>query len=119
MSDRNRDSRSDRSNIKVYLIGGGIASLAAAAFLIRDGHVPGQNITILEELDRLGGSLDGAGSPDTGYVLRGGRWSNCIRPAITLDCSSARSGSCVIPHFTAAREWFSYTWTGMAKASAS
>lgn len=63
----------DRSSSKFYLVGGGIASLAAAAFLIRDGHVPGHNITIFEELDRLGGSLDGAGSPETGYILRGGR----------------------------------------------
>jgi oleate hydratase len=58
---------------KVYLVGGGIASLAAAAFLIRDGHVPGCDITIIEELDRLGGSLDGAGSCEMGYVARGGR----------------------------------------------
>ena len=63
----------DRSTAKVYLVGGGIASLAAAAFMIRDGDVLGRNITILEELDRLGGSLDGSGSPQTGYVLRGGR----------------------------------------------
>jgi myosin-crossreactive antigen len=52
----------DRGATKVYLVGGGIASLAAAAFMIRDGDVPGHNITILEELDRLGGGLDGAGS---------------------------------------------------------
>jgi oleate hydratase len=58
---------------QIYCIGGGIASLAAAAFLIRDGDVAGHTITILEELDRLGGSLDGAGTPETGYVLRGGR----------------------------------------------
>ncbi len=58
---------------KVYLVGGGITSLAAAAFLIRDANVPGHNITILEELDRLGGSLDGTGSPQEGYVLCGGR----------------------------------------------
>ena len=58
---------------KVYLVGGGIASLSAAAFLIRDADIPGHNITILEQLDRLGGSLDGAGSPQNGYVLRGGR----------------------------------------------
>ena len=58
---------------KAYLVGGGIASLAAAAFLIRDGRLPGSNITILEESDRFGGSLDGAGSPETGYVVRGGR----------------------------------------------
>jgi oleate hydratase len=61
------------SDTKTYLIGGGIASLAAAAFLIRDADIPGHNIVILEELDRLGGSLDGAGSPRDGYVLRGGR----------------------------------------------
>jgi oleate hydratase len=58
---------------KIYLVGGGIASLAAAAFLIRDGDVLGRNITILEELDKVGGSLDGAGSAQDGYVLRGGR----------------------------------------------
>ena len=32
---------------KTYLIGGGIASLAAAAFLIRDADIPGHNIVIL------------------------------------------------------------------------
>jgi oleate hydratase len=62
-----------KNGTHVYLVGGGIASLAAAVFLIRDGDIPGQNITILEQLDRLGGSLDGAGSPQSGYVLRGGR----------------------------------------------
>ena len=62
-----------RSATKAYLVGGGIASMAAAAFMIRDGDLLGHNITILEELDRLGGSLDGAGSPQDGYVLRGGR----------------------------------------------
>ncbi len=63
----------NRDDTKVYLVGGGVAALAAAVFLIRDGHVPGKNITILEALDRLGGSLDGAGSPEGGYVVRGGR----------------------------------------------
>lgn len=56
-----------------YLVGAGIASLAAAAFLIRDGDVPGHNITILEESERIGGSLDAAGSPTDGYTMRGGR----------------------------------------------
>ena len=56
-----------------YLVGGGIASLAAAAFLIRDGDVQGHTITIIEESSRIGGSLDAAGNADDGYVMRGGR----------------------------------------------
>jgi oleate hydratase len=56
-----------------YLVGGGIASLAAAAFLIRDGKIAGSNIVVLEQSDRLGGSLDGSGSAEQGYVIRGGR----------------------------------------------
>ncbi|MCW6512132.1 oleate hydratase [Lichenifustis flavocetrariae] len=62
-----------RRSIKAYLVGGGIASMAAAAFLIRDGDLLGHDITIFEETDKVGGSLDGAGSPKVGYVLRGGR----------------------------------------------
>jgi oleate hydratase len=58
---------------KAYLVGGGIGSLAAAAFMIRDGGVPGGNISILETLPVMGGSLDGAGDAKGGYSLRGGR----------------------------------------------
>jgi oleate hydratase len=54
-------------------VGGGIGSLAAAAFMIRDGGLPGENISILEALPVLGGSLDGAGDSAGGYSLRGGR----------------------------------------------
>jgi len=60
-------------NAIIYLVGAGIASLAAAAFLIRDGDVPGHNIMILEESAILGGSLDAAGTPADGYIMRGGR----------------------------------------------
>ncbi|HWJ19556.1 MAG TPA: oleate hydratase [Geobacterales bacterium] len=59
--------------MKAYLIGGGIGSLAAAAFMVRDGGVPGSAITIYEKLNILGGSLDGARLPDGAYVVRGGR----------------------------------------------
>jgi oleate hydratase len=60
-------------NAAIYLVGAGIASLAAAAFLIRDGDIPGQNIKILEESAKIGGSLDAAGTPEGGYTMRGGR----------------------------------------------
>jgi oleate hydratase len=59
---------------EVWLVGGGIASMAAAAFLIRDAGFPGSRIHILEQLGLEGGSLDGALSPvQSGYVTRGGR----------------------------------------------
>ena len=58
---------------KAYLIGGGIASLAAAAYLIRDGHMDGKNITLLEETHVFGGGMDGAGDAEHGYIIRGGR----------------------------------------------
>ncbi len=58
---------------RAYLVGGGIASLAAAAFLLRDGGFQGSDIEIFEEAPILGGSLDGSGSADLGYVIRGGR----------------------------------------------
>ncbi|WP_327358751.1 oleate hydratase [Streptomyces sp. NBC_01304] len=58
---------------KAYLVGSGIASLSAAAFLIREGGFAGSDIVILEEQDREGGSLDASGSPETGYTMRGGR----------------------------------------------
>jgi len=61
------------SKTKTYLVGGGIGSLAAAAFMIRDGNLPGGNISILEASPVMGGSLDAAGAPSIGYSLRGGR----------------------------------------------
>jgi oleate hydratase len=58
---------------KAYLIGGGIGSLSAAAFMIRDGAMAGKNISIFEAMPVMGGSLDGSGDPVKGYSLRGGR----------------------------------------------
>jgi len=61
------------TQVKAHLIGCGIGSLAAAAFMIRDGQVPGANITIYETMTLPGGSLDGARNAEQGYTLRGGR----------------------------------------------
>ncbi|MCL6459426.1 MAG: oleate hydratase, partial [Gorillibacterium sp.] len=61
---------------QVYFVGGGIASLAGAAFLVRDCDFPGENIHIIEEMKILGGSNDGAGNGELGYVVRGGRMLN-------------------------------------------
>ena len=56
-----------------WFVGSGLAGLAGAAFLIRDGGVAGEHITILEELHVPGGALDGLDVPEKGFVIRGGR----------------------------------------------
>jgi len=49
------------STRKAYFVGGGIGSLAGAAFLIRDGGMAGADISIFDAGSVMGGSLDGAG----------------------------------------------------------
>jgi oleate hydratase len=56
-----------------WFVGAGLASMSAAAFLIRDGQLAGQKITILERLKLPGGALDGIKEPGKGFVIRGGR----------------------------------------------
>lgn len=58
---------------QAYLVGSGLASLAAACFLVRDGQMPGKNIHILEAMDIAGGACDGIYDPSRGYIMRGGR----------------------------------------------
>jgi oleate hydratase len=75
--------------MKAYFIGGGVGSLAGAAFLVRDGGVAGDNITIYEGLPLLGGSLDGAQLPDGSYSLRGGRMLTTDHYECTWDLLSS------------------------------
>lgn len=63
-------------NNQVYFVGGGLASLAGAAYFIRDCGFEGKNIHILEGMHILGGSNDGAGDNVNGFVCRGGRMLN-------------------------------------------
>lgn len=56
-----------------YLVGAGLASLAAACFLVRDGQMKGEHIHILEEMDIAGGACDGINDPEKGFIIRGGR----------------------------------------------
>ncbi|TNG00164.1 MAG: oleate hydratase [Gammaproteobacteria bacterium] len=68
-----REKNSNPKDSKIYLVGSGIASLASSTYLIKDAGVPGENIRILEQDKVLGGALDGAGDPDNGFIIRGGR----------------------------------------------
>ncbi|MFD6217464.1 oleate hydratase, partial [Nocardia salmonicida] len=56
-----------------WFVGAGLASLSGAAFLIRDGQLAGDRITVLERLTLPGGALDGIKEPKKGFVIRGGR----------------------------------------------
>ena len=56
-----------------WFVGSGMAALAGAAFLIRDAHMQGNRITILEQQQLPGGALDGFDQPKKGFVIRGGR----------------------------------------------
>ena len=67
---RNLDDR------HAYFVGGGLGSLAGALYLIRDCGLKGEQIHIIEGLKILGGSNDGIGTPEYGFVCRGGRMLN-------------------------------------------
>jgi oleate hydratase len=79
--------------MKAYFIGSGIGSLAGAAFMIRDGGVPGSDITVFEKQLPFGGSLDGARLADGSYSLRGGRMLTTDHYECTWDLLSTIPGS--------------------------
>ena len=55
------------------IIGGGLAGLSAACFLVRDAQMPGENITVMEDMPVAGGACDGILNIDKGFIIRGGR----------------------------------------------
>ena len=75
--------------MKAYFIGGGIGSLAGAAFLVRDAQLPGRDIVIYEAQPLIGGSLDGAQLANGAYSLRGGRMLTTDHYECTWDLLSS------------------------------
>ncbi|RKK96016.1 hypothetical protein BFJ68_g14543 [Fusarium oxysporum] len=73
----------DAKGPHVWLVGGGIASIAAAVFLIEDAKVPGDHIHILEASAKAGGSMAKFSKPswDTGY-----RVSAIRKMSLTYHC---------------------------------
>src|SRR5262245_27025381 len=57
--------------MKAHIVGGGFGGLAAAAYLIRNAGVSGQDITIYEADEQMGGGFFLGGSPAAGYNLPG------------------------------------------------
>jgi len=77
---------------RAYLNGGGIGSLAAAAFMVRYGELARKRISILEANPVMGGSLDGSANAEMGYSMRGG--------ILTTDNDECTWGSVQVSAFT-------------------
>ncbi|HWL83859.1 MAG TPA: oleate hydratase [Roseomonas sp.] len=57
--------------MKAHIVGGGFAGLAAAACFIRNAGVPGQDITVYEAKEQMGGGFFLGGDAESGYSLPG------------------------------------------------
>ncbi len=55
--------------MRAHIVGGGFGGLAAAALLIRNAGVSGEDITIYEADERMGGGFFLSGSAESGYNL--------------------------------------------------
>ena len=91
--------------MKAHIVGGGFGGLAAAAFLIRNAGVSGQDITIYEADERMGGGFFLGGSAATGYNLPGSVFDNEFRCSFALlDAVPSASN----PLISVKKEFFSF-----------
>jgi oleate hydratase len=70
--------------MKAHIVGGGFGGLAAAAFLIRNAGISGEDITIYEADDELGGGFFLDGGAGSGYSLPGSVFDKEFRCAFDL-----------------------------------
>jgi oleate hydratase len=70
--------------MKAHIVGGGFGGLAAAAYLIRNAGVSGQDITIYEADRRMGGGFFLGGSAESGYNLPGSVFDSEFRCTFDL-----------------------------------
>ncbi|RJE19583.1 myosin-cross-reactive antigen family protein [Aspergillus sclerotialis] len=75
---QNRDPR----NVQAWIIGSGIASLAAAVNLIKKAKVPGHQVHILDAHDGSGGAIQVAGDAEKGYILHTGAQPYFLEPCV-------------------------------------
>lgn len=76
---------------QAHIIGGGIAGLSAAAFLVTDAGLPADRVTIYESLPLMGGSMDAAGDARSGYTSRGERELEPYMECLWYLCSKVPS----------------------------
>jgi myosin-crossreactive antigen len=93
-----------RKQMKAHIIGGGFGGLAAAAYLIRHVGMSGQDITIYEAGERMGGGFFLGGSAESGYNLPGSVFDAEFRCTFNLLASIPSSSD---PTISVKDEFFS------------
>jgi myosin-crossreactive antigen len=90
----------DRSKDHLWIVGGGIAGMAAAAFAIRDARVPANQVHILEMLGIEGGSLDGGRTANNkgAWVTRGARMLTEELNQCTWDLIDGTRGTIIVSY---------------------
>src|SRR5271156_3948701 len=83
--------------MKAHIVGGGFGGLAAAALLIRNANAPGQDITIYEASDKLGGGFFLDGSAMSGYNLPGPVFDKEFAALLTCSRRSPRKRTPTFP----------------------
>lgn len=101
---RHASNKMNNQEKKAYLIGGGIASLAAAVYLIKDGGLKGENISIVDTGKDMGGSLDGKQIENGAYLKRGTRLLvdkiyNCTFDLMSIIPLDRESGKTLLDDF--------------------
>src|SRR5215467_11266112 len=91
--------------MRAHVVGGGFAGLAAAMLLIRNAEVSGENITIYEADEQLGGGFFLGGSAESGYNLPGSVFDKEFRCTFELlnSIPSARN-----PAISVTEEFFAF-----------
>src|SRR5258707_15347372 len=73
-----------RKPMRAHIIGGGFGGLAAAALLIRNAGVSGEDVTIYEADEQVGGGFFLGGSAESGYNLPGSVFDKEFRCSFEL-----------------------------------
>jgi oleate hydratase len=91
--------------MKAHIVGGGFGGLAAAALLIRNAEISGEDITIYEADEVLGGGFFLQGTPATGYNLPGSVFDKEFRCTFELleSIPSARD-----PSISVTKDFFAF-----------
>ncbi|KAJ5633253.1 hypothetical protein N7490_009592 [Penicillium lividum] len=78
----------DPKNVQAWLIGSGVASLAAAVHLIKQAKVPAHQVHILDIHHSSGGAMKTSGNSQDGYVLHTGAQpyfhEECVKDLLTM-----------------------------------